>query len=51
MRVELSKLHDCLQTTMIYVTCEQTAAMSLENRIVDMKKVHFFDKDTEAALV
>ncbi|MDD5746238.1 MAG: sn-glycerol-3-phosphate ABC transporter ATP-binding protein UgpC [Candidatus Omnitrophica bacterium] len=37
MRAELSKLHDKLQTTMIYVTHDQTEAMSLGDRIVVMK--------------
>jgi multiple sugar transport system ATP-binding protein len=34
MRVELSQLHDELKTTMIYVTHDQTEAMTLADRIV-----------------
>ena len=37
MRVELSKLHQVLQTTFIYVTHDQTEAMTLGTRIVVMK--------------
>ncbi|MBU4305706.1 MAG: sn-glycerol-3-phosphate ABC transporter ATP-binding protein UgpC [Candidatus Omnitrophica bacterium] len=37
MRAELNKLHERLQTTMIYVTHDQTEAMSLGDRIVVMK--------------
>ena len=37
MRVEISKLHDRLQTTIIYVTHDQTEAMTLGTRIVVMK--------------
>jgi len=37
MRTELSKLHERLQTTMVYVTHDQTEAMSLGDRIVVMK--------------
>jgi len=37
MRVELSKLHQMLQTTFIYVTHDQTEAMTLGTRIVVMK--------------
>ncbi|MDD3795108.1 MAG: sn-glycerol-3-phosphate ABC transporter ATP-binding protein UgpC [Lachnospiraceae bacterium] len=37
MRVELSKLHKELGTTMIYVTHDQTEAMTLGTRIVVMK--------------
>ncbi|TZE83117.1 ABC transporter ATP-binding protein [Calorimonas adulescens] len=37
MRTELSKLHDRLQTTFIYVTHDQTEAMTMGNRIVVMK--------------
>jgi multiple sugar transport system ATP-binding protein len=36
--VELSKLHDRLQTTMIYVTHDQTEAMTMGDRIVVMNK-------------
>lgn len=37
MRAELSKLHDRLQTTMIYVTHDQTEAMTMGDRIVVLK--------------
>ena len=37
MRVEISKLHDRLQTTIIYVTHDQTEAMTLGTRIVVLK--------------
>lgn len=37
MRAELSKLHSRLQTTIIYVTHDQTEAMTMGDRIVVMK--------------
>ncbi|OIN97820.1 glycerol-3-phosphate ABC transporter ATP-binding protein [Candidatus Desantisbacteria bacterium CG_4_10_14_0_8_um_filter_48_22] len=37
MRAELSKLHDKLQTTMVYVTHDQVEAMTMGDRIVVMK--------------
>ncbi|MDU2202269.1 MAG: ATP-binding cassette domain-containing protein, partial [Anaerococcus hydrogenalis] len=37
MRIEISKLHQKLGTTMIYVTHDQTEAMTLGTRIVVMK--------------
>jgi len=37
MRIELSKLHQVLQTTFVYVTHDQTEAMTLGTRIVVMK--------------
>jgi multiple sugar transport system ATP-binding protein len=37
MRVEISKLHNQLQTTMIYVTHDQAEAMTMGDRIVVMK--------------
>ncbi|MFH1407069.1 MAG: sn-glycerol-3-phosphate ABC transporter ATP-binding protein UgpC [Candidatus Omnitrophota bacterium] len=37
MRTELNKLHTRLQSTMIYVTHDQTEAMTLGNRVVVMK--------------
>jgi multiple sugar transport system ATP-binding protein len=37
MRVELQKLHQRLQTTMVYVTHDQTEAMTLGERIVVLK--------------
>lgn len=36
MRIELAKLHERLETTIIYVTHDQTEAMTLGNRIVVM---------------
>lgn len=38
MRTEIAKLHKELQTTMIYVTHDQTEAMTLADRIVIMSK-------------
>ena len=38
MRTEISKLHNKLQTTFIYVTHDQTEAMTMGTRIVVMKK-------------
>lgn len=38
MRTEISKLHKKLQTTFIYVTHDQTEAMTMGTRIVVMKK-------------
>jgi multiple sugar transport system ATP-binding protein len=37
MRVELQKLHQRLQTTMVYVTHDQTEAMTLGERIIVLK--------------
>ncbi len=37
MRLEISKLHDRLETTMIYVTHDQVEAMTMGDRIVVMK--------------
>ena len=37
MRAELAKLHDRLQTTIIYVTHDQTEAMTMGDRIVVQK--------------
>ena len=37
MRIEISKLHQRLQTTIIYVTHDQTEAMTLGTRIVVLK--------------
>ena len=37
MRMELSKLHDRLQTTMVYVTHDQVEAMTMGDRICVMK--------------
>lgn len=38
MRTEINKLHTKLQTTMIYVTHDQTEAMTMGNRIAIMKE-------------
>jgi multiple sugar transport system ATP-binding protein len=38
MRVEIARLHDQLQTTMIYVTHDQVEAMTLADRIVILNK-------------
>lgn len=38
MRTEIAKLHEDLQTTMIYVTHDQTEAMTLADRIVILDK-------------
>ena len=37
MRIEISKLHQRLETTIIYVTHDQTEAMTLGTRIVVLK--------------
>ena len=37
MRLEISKLHDRLETTMVYVTHDQVEAMTMGDRIVVMK--------------
>lgn len=37
MRAEISKLHQRLQTTFIYVTHDQTEAMTMATRLVVMK--------------
>ncbi|QRN85313.1 sn-glycerol-3-phosphate ABC transporter ATP-binding protein UgpC [Clostridia bacterium] len=37
MRAEISKLHKCLKTTTVYVTHDQTEAMTLGDRVVVMK--------------
>ncbi len=42
MRAELSKLHNRLQTTIIYVTHDQTEAMTMGDRIVVMKDGHLY---------
>ena len=37
MRTEISKLHHSLQATMVYVTHDQTEAMTMGDKIVVMK--------------
>ena len=46
MRTELSKLHQRLQTTFIYVTHDQTEAMTMADRIVVMKDGFIQQVDT-----
>ena len=50
MRVEISKLHQRLETTIIYVTHDQTEAMTLGTRIVVMKDGVIQQVDTPANL-
>ncbi|MBN1898305.1 MAG: sn-glycerol-3-phosphate ABC transporter ATP-binding protein UgpC [Spirochaetes bacterium] len=50
MRAELSKLHTRLQTTMIYVTHDQTEAMTMGERIVVMKDGYIQQIDTPLEL-
>ena len=50
MRVEISKLHKRLETTIIYVTHDQTEAMTLGTRIVVMKDGIIQQVDTPANL-
>jgi multiple sugar transport system ATP-binding protein len=46
MRAELTKLHQRLQTTFIYVTHDQTEAMTMGDRIVVMKDGYIQQVDT-----
>jgi multiple sugar transport system ATP-binding protein len=50
MRSEITKLHDKLQTTFIYVTHDQTEAMTMGNRIVVMKDGFIQQVDTPITL-
>lgn len=50
MRVEISKLHQKLQTTFIYVTHDQTEALTMGTRIVVMKDGFIQQVDSPAAL-
>ena len=50
MRVEISKLHQRLETTIIYVTHDQTEAMTLGTRIVVMKDGIVQQVDTPKSL-
>ena len=50
MRVEISKLHQDLQTTIIYVTHDQTEAMTLGTRIVVLKDGIIMQVDTPQML-
>ncbi len=46
MRTEIAKLHQRLETTMIYVTHDQMEAMTMGNRIVVMKEGAVYQIDT-----
>ncbi|MDD3116725.1 MAG: sn-glycerol-3-phosphate ABC transporter ATP-binding protein UgpC [Victivallaceae bacterium] len=46
MRTEISKLHTQLETTMIYVTHDQTEAMTMGDRICVMKDGRIFQVDS-----
>ncbi|HWP81309.1 MAG TPA: sn-glycerol-3-phosphate ABC transporter ATP-binding protein UgpC [Bacteroidota bacterium] len=46
MRTEISKIHQRVQTTMIYVTHDQTEAMTMGDKIVLMKDGHVQQIDT-----
>jgi len=50
MRTEISKLHQRLETTMIYVTHDQTEAMTMGDKIVVMKQGHVQQIDTPLEL-
>ena len=50
MRSEITKLHNKLQTTFIYVTHDQTEAMTMGNRIVVMKDGFIQQVDTPISL-
>jgi len=50
MRVEITKLHQRLQTTIIYVTHDQTEAMTMGTRIVVMKDGFIQQVDTPTEL-
>ena len=50
MRSEITKLHERLQTTFIYVTHDQTEAMTMGNRIVVMKDGFIQQVDTPISL-
>jgi multiple sugar transport system ATP-binding protein len=50
MRIEISKLHQDLQTTIIYVTHDQTEALTMGTRIVVMKDSFIQQIDTPLAL-
>ena len=50
MRSEITKLHERLQTTFIYVTHDQTEAMTMGNRIVVMKDGFIQQADTPITL-
>ncbi|TYQ15240.1 UNVERIFIED_CONTAM: multiple sugar transport system ATP-binding protein [Acetivibrio alkalicellulosi] len=50
MRTEISKLHNKLQTTVIYVTHDQTEALTMGTRIVVMKDGYIQQVDTPTNL-
>ncbi|MDO5026376.1 MAG: sn-glycerol-3-phosphate ABC transporter ATP-binding protein UgpC [Tissierellia bacterium] len=49
-RAEIAKLHERLQTTFIYVTHDQTEAMTMADRIVIMNKGEIQQVDSPSAL-
>lgn len=50
MRTEITRLHDVLETTFVYVTHDQTEAMTMGDRIVVMKDGYIRQVDTPQAL-
>ena len=49
----VSFLHQRLRTTTVYVTHDQTEAMTMGDRVAvmrDGRRLHFFDEETEQAL-
>lgn len=50
MRTEISKLHNKLQTTIVYVTHDQTEALTMGTRIVVMKDGYIQQVDTPSNL-
>ena len=50
MRIEITKLHEKLQTTFIYVTHDQTEAMTMGDVIVVMNKGYIQQADTPVTL-
>ena len=46
MRIELQKMHRAINATMIYVTHDQTEAMTLGNRIAVLNKGKLMQMDT-----
>lgn len=50
MRTEITRLHDVLETTFVYVTHDQTEAMTMGDRIVVMKDGYIKQVDTPQVL-
>ena len=50
MRAEISKLHQRLQTTIIYVTHDQTEAMTMASRIVVERRKNSANRFTYASV-